>query len=370
MIKKDLYSKDSGLVFIFSYIAMFVGQAVLLVFTGLTTDLPDWAVWTALALNQGAFFIASSFYVSAKKQNPFKLAGFNNKLSGKQMAYIPLFAVALMIAAAPLAMMFSTLVHSTGYDVQSSLPDMTSPTTIIMGIIFICVFPAIGEEFLFRNAVLRGFKRRGYYYAAVISSLMFCLMHGNPDQLVHQFFVGLMLAYVMQVTGNLLAPMILHFSNNFLALLIDFFISDQLLASADEGIVLSVMVIMIVLGMPLLFLVMKGFLKLEKEKRKEQGYEMESEEQTLGYQTDGGGYLGAIMTLIKFIFSFKARKQLKEKYNRIMLSLDRTPALPPENEDELMRMLVRNEESLGFVYVAIIGSAIMVGITYIGGVLS
>jgi membrane protease YdiL (CAAX protease family) len=88
------------------------------------------------------------------------------------MAYIPLFAVALMIAAAPLAMMFSTLVHSTGYDVQSSLPDMTSPTTIIMGIIFICVFPAIGEEFLFRNAVLRGFKRRGYYYAAVISSLM------------------------------------------------------------------------------------------------------------------------------------------------------------------------------------------------------
>jgi hypothetical protein len=195
-------------------------------------------------------------------------------------------------------------------------------------------------------------------------------MHGNPDQLVHQFFVGLMLAYVMQVTGNLLAPMILHFSNNFLALLIDFFISDQLLASADEGIVLSVMVIMIVLGMPLLFLVMKGFLKLEKEKRKEQGYEMESEEQTLGYQTDGGGYLGAIMTLIKFIFSFKARKQLKEKYNRIMLSLDRTPALPPENEDELMRMLVRNEESLGFVYVAIIGSAIMVGITYIGGVLS
>lgn len=368
MIKKDLYSKDSGLVFIFGYIAMFVGQVILLIFTGLSTNLPDWATWTMLAINQAAFFIASSIYVSAKKQNPFKLAGFSNKLSGKQIAYLPLFAVGLMIAIAPLAMLFSTLVHSTGYQMESGLPEINSPTTILMAVFFICVLPAIGEEFLFRNAVLRGFKRRGYYYAAIVSSLMFCLMHGNPDQLVHQFFVGLMLAYVMQVTGNLLAPMIVHFSNNLLALLINFVLTDEMLASANETVVYIIIALMIILGIPLVFLIMKGFLKLEREKRREQeeNYEDNSYQESL----KDGGYLGAVKTVCRFIFSFKWRKELKEGYNRVMLSLDRTPALPPENEDELMKLLVRNEESLGFVYVAIIGSAIMIGITFLGGLLS
>ena len=94
---------------------------------------------------------------------------------------------------------------------------------------FLCVsiFAPIFEEWLCRGMVLRGLlncKRpdgsRGLrpVWAIVISAAFFAAIHGNPWQAVPAFALGLLFGYVYYRTGSLRLTMLMHFTNNTLAL--------------------------------------------------------------------------------------------------------------------------------------------------------
>lgn len=99
---------------------------------------------------------------------------------------------------------------------------------------FLCVsiFAPIFEEWLCRGMILRGLlncKRpdgsRGLkpVWAIVISAAFFALIHFNPWQAVPAFALGLLFGYVYYRTGSLKLTMLMHFTNNTVALLLSQF---------------------------------------------------------------------------------------------------------------------------------------------------
>ena len=87
------------------------------------------------------------------------------------------------------------------------------------GILPYLIYAVIGapilEELAFRKVLLDRLHDTHEGYAAVISALLFGLMHGNHMQFFLAFFLGLIFAMVYQRTGRIVYTMILHAMINF-----------------------------------------------------------------------------------------------------------------------------------------------------------
>ncbi len=163
-------------------------------------------------------FAVAAFVVSkAYKINLIKEAGMNKKISLKMVGLALLVAIVCMMFFSDLTSVFMQLLYNCGY--QSVLSDMQINTfwRYLVYVLITCITPAVCEELLFRGVILSGFKNYGKKIAVVISALIFMLMHGNAEQTVHQFIIGLVLGYIFIETGNLWIGVLIHFFNNFIA---------------------------------------------------------------------------------------------------------------------------------------------------------
>lgn len=84
-------------------------------------------------------------------------------------------------------------------------------------LILVPVLPAIFEELLFRGVILRGLLQFGKAPAVILSALMFALAHGNPNQFIYQFLMGIAVGFLVVETKNLVVGMVAHFANNLFA---------------------------------------------------------------------------------------------------------------------------------------------------------
>ncbi|MBP5662635.1 MAG: CPBP family intramembrane metalloprotease [Clostridia bacterium] len=101
--------------------------------------------------------------------------------------------------------------------------DMLSAQTLsqlLFELVILCGLPAICEEIFFRGFVLRAFERISPVKAVLLSSLAFAVMHGNLEQLVYTFLIGILLGTVTIVTDSLLAGTVMHFTLNALSCLL------------------------------------------------------------------------------------------------------------------------------------------------------
>ena len=114
---------------------------------------------------------------------------------------------------------------------EETLESMTGGT---LWVNFLCVsiFAPIFEEWMCRGMILRGLlncKRsdggRGLkpLWAIVISAAFFAAIHGNPWQALPAFTLGLLFGYVYWRTGSLRLTILMHFTNNTIALLMSQF---------------------------------------------------------------------------------------------------------------------------------------------------
>lgn len=110
-----------------------------------------------------------------------------------------------------------------GYTASASIGlPMDNFGWFVLNVLLLAVLPAICEELIFRGIIFSGMKEMGEVSAVFFSSFLFALFHGNASQTVYQFVLGIVLCYVFVITKNLLCSMILHFTNNFVVLLINY----------------------------------------------------------------------------------------------------------------------------------------------------
>lgn len=106
---------------------------------------------------------------------------------------------------------------------QSRLPStltdqgMLSDTPLWVLLLVIALTPAICEEFFFRGMLQRSMS---FYPAGAIciTAALFALMHFDITKLFGTFALGLFIGWVVMRTDNLTAGMLLHFSNNAIAI--------------------------------------------------------------------------------------------------------------------------------------------------------
>jgi membrane protease YdiL (CAAX protease family) len=100
-------------------------------------------------------------------------------------------------------------------------------------IITISIIPAICEEVMFRGYIQRsfGFKFKPHI-AALLTALFFALYHFNPYGLIPLAIIGFYLGFAAYSSQSLVIPIVLHFLNNFFAVMLYFIIGgDELFKS-------------------------------------------------------------------------------------------------------------------------------------------
>ncbi len=90
-----------------------------------------------------------------------------------------------------------------------------------VSVLCVAVMAPVFEEWLCRGEILRGLlQKMRPGWAIVVSALFFAIIHMNPWQSLNAFVIGCVLGYVYYKTGSLILTMIMHATNNGLAVLL------------------------------------------------------------------------------------------------------------------------------------------------------
>ena len=99
---------------------------------------------------------------------------------------------------------------------------LTTASSVVMIVIASVFLAPVFEETIYRGVLFNGLTReRSTVKAALLSALAFMLMHINPVQVVFQFSLGVLSAFVMHKSKRLLPSVILHATANALALVME-----------------------------------------------------------------------------------------------------------------------------------------------------
>ncbi len=132
------------------------------------------------------------------------------------IGFIPYLLVAIVIS-----LYFSGLFN---YDSQplsifSIFFEVQPKSLIIFFSLFVSVFAPIVEEIFFRGFFYSALRSRaGPLKAAFFVSFIFALLHMNMTGFLPIFILGLLLAYLYEKTGSLIAPIAVHILHNSIVL--------------------------------------------------------------------------------------------------------------------------------------------------------
>jgi membrane protease YdiL (CAAX protease family) len=105
---------------------------------------------------------------------------------------------------------------------------------MILVVVTISVIPALCEEVLFRGYIQRSFELKFKpYFAAIITAIFFSAYHFNPYGIIPLAILGFYFGFAAYSSQSLIIPIILHFLNNFFAVMLYFIIGDDELITAD-----------------------------------------------------------------------------------------------------------------------------------------
>ena len=115
-------------------------------------------------------------------------------------------------------------------------PEMLEPTvtSLILNIFVVAVLPALLEEMVYRGFILQTLRRYGDGMAILVSAILFGLMHGNILQIPFAFLLGLVMGFLVVQTGNIWLAVALHFTNNTVAVLLDYATLNQSTEQANQ----------------------------------------------------------------------------------------------------------------------------------------
>jgi len=107
-----------------------------------------------------------------------------------------------------------------------------------------CVIAPLVEETMFRRLMLNRLRPYGEGFAIVLSALAFALFHGNLNQLLYAFGVGVIFGYVAVRTGGIRTTVLLHALVNFVGSVLSLSVGESELFSMLLGIFFVVAILL------------------------------------------------------------------------------------------------------------------------------
>lgn len=166
-------------------------------------------IWLQLLLSPLSMLIPFVFYCIITKRNPFTVIRFKKvKISSIVLGVlVMIFSYPVIVLLNLISMMF------VDNAMASVLPDVLS-IGLPAAVFFMAVVPAIVEETIFRGCLYNTYSKVRPVAGIFLSGLLFGLMHMNFNQMPYAFFLGIILALMLEATDSIITPMIMHFSLN------------------------------------------------------------------------------------------------------------------------------------------------------------
>lgn len=105
-------------------------------------------------------------------------------------------------------------------DVSEEMVDIFTSVPFAARLLIIAVLPAVCEEALHRGFIFHTFKNAGKWTTVIAMGIIFGLFHLHPLRFVATAILGAVLTYIMLETRNLLLPILVHFVNNALSVIL------------------------------------------------------------------------------------------------------------------------------------------------------
>jgi membrane protease YdiL (CAAX protease family) len=100
----------------------------------------------------------------------------------------------------------------------------TSISGLLINIFMIAILPAFAEEILFRGVLTNLFKdwTKNMHVAVFLSAFIFAAIHLQFYGFFPRFLLGTAFGYLFFWSGSLWLPIVAHFTNNFLSVMVEF----------------------------------------------------------------------------------------------------------------------------------------------------
>lgn len=220
-------------------LGVFIGSAVIGILSAVTgislnSDLISEGqitnrVWVRffLMLNQTFTFLFPSYLFLRFFSNSQARAHFFD-LGAARRPQVIFLSLCLLFAALPLVVysyeINTKILEWLNWDQDgSSMPrvlqdilTMEIPPEFFLNILLVAIFPAIGEELVFRGFLMRLLQKgtQSVHLGIWLSAITFSAFHFQVEGFLPRMVLGLILGYAFQWTRSIWIPMLLHFLNN------------------------------------------------------------------------------------------------------------------------------------------------------------
>lgn len=96
----------------------------------------------------------------------------------------------------------------------SALIDYMMGPNMAVNVLIMAILPGIVEELIFRGMFYNEYKEGGMICGAVLSSVLFGLLHLNFNQFSYAIILGFVFALIAEATGSIITTMLCHMTLN------------------------------------------------------------------------------------------------------------------------------------------------------------
>ncbi len=156
----------------------------------------------------------------------------------RNVCLLILLSVLMQIAVSYALTFILGLFPETAKSYDSILSPLLSMSPL--AVIYVCVLSPIGEECIFRGLIL-GYARNHvlFYIANMLQAALFGVFHGNIVQGVYAFLIGMLMGYIVWLTGTVVGSMIFHAALNMAGLYLEKLLPESL----PSGVKIALMVV-------------------------------------------------------------------------------------------------------------------------------
>lgn len=229
MDKRNFYNKqDSGKVFLW---AMLLPQVVSLVFacifacfykTQAEMQSSIFYIFVACVLAQACFAFILFYYNKKNKISIKPATKLNTNINLKNVLVCMLISIIAVFGFVNLVSAANNFFAWIGFKPSGLEVPNHNFLWFMFNVVFLAALPAIFEEFIFRGIIFNGLRSKGFWFACLISAIMFAVMHLSIEQFVFPIIMGVVFALILEKTGSLVYTIITHFCNNFIVVLISY----------------------------------------------------------------------------------------------------------------------------------------------------
>ena len=190
----------------------------------------QFSIEAGLIVSQLLFWIPIAVYLLKERIHLTELVPFR-KISASTAGMLVLFALFLIPVMTWINIISMVFVDNT----VAALDQEMRGNSVVINLLLMAVMPAVSEELMVRGVYFQQYKVSGIFKGAVMSGIIFGIMHMNFNQFSYAVVLGVIMALVVEATGSIFSSMIVHFIFNGFSVMVMQLQSESGYLGAEEA---------------------------------------------------------------------------------------------------------------------------------------